>query len=152
MRGRATKFPILLALSDAVALVVLLLAFCHANFHLRPAVLEIDRQRNQRRSFNRERTFKLADLTLVRQKLSLAVGNVVVDHCCFVVGVDVALIHHQFAAIDAGEGFLQIGFAIAQGFNLGPDENNSTLDLCFDVIIVQGPAVVDAGVEVGFAF
>jgi hypothetical protein len=146
--GRAAKSAVLFLAFDRCAFVVLLFAVGDADFDFRPAVLEIDRQRNQRDAARGGFVFQPFYFAAMGKEFALA-QRFVAD-VGFFVWIDVAAVQNQFAVFDSGEGFGQLAFSEAQGFHFAAEERDAAFEFGGDEIIVHRLAVVDARIEVGF--
>ncbi len=66
----------------------------------------------------------------------------------FFVGVDVAAVEDQLVVFDAGEGFGELAFAEAEGFDLAAEEGEAAFDLGGDEVVMKSAAVGDARGEI----
>src|SRR6185437_3275263 len=147
---RAAKLAIHFFPFDRLALIVLLLSLGDPDLHFCPPAFEIDRQRNQRRRFLLGFRGQAFDLATMGQQLAVALGLMVIDQGRLLVRIDVGAVENQLTIFDAGPGILQLGFAGPERFHFAADQHDPAFDLATDKIIVQRPAIVDAGLEVFF--
>src|SRR5688572_7085101 len=145
----AAELAVLFLLLDRRPLVVLLLAPRHAELHLRPAVLEVDGQRDQARPALLRLIGELVDLALVHEQDPIARRLVVVDDGGLLVRVDVGVVQDQLALLDASERLMKLSLSVAQRLDLTADEDDPALDLRFDEVVVQRPPVRDTRGEIG---
>lgn len=134
--------------ADGVALVVLLFAFGDAEFDFGATVFEVNGEGDEGDAALFAFDFQLVNLAAVGEELTITARLVVVDDGGFGIGIDVTIVEDELTAGDGGVGFLELGFAVAEGFDFGAEEGDAALELVGDEIIVEGPAVVDPRREI----
>ena len=133
--ARATSRSIDFAL-ERFALVVLLLSLTQRQRDLRPALLEVELQRNQGETTLLDRTDHLLDFSAMEQQLPGTHGIVVVAVALFV-WRDVHSFEKDLPVLHPGIRLLDGGFAISQGLDLGPGQHDTRLPGLEDVVIVR---------------
>jgi len=79
-------------------------------------------------------------------------ARVVVVEIAEVVGIDVGVIEPEFAPFRLAEGVGDLGFAVADGLDLGAQELDPGLEFLVDEILVQRPGIADLGEAPGIWF
>ena len=147
MTHRPADFPVHFLFLDRCTLVEVLLAARHGEFHLGPAVFEIDRQGDQRGAAFLGGCFQLFNFPAMGQELSLGGGDVI-ERAGLLVGVDVQVVEDQLAALDAGERVVELRPAGTQALDLAANQHDAALQAGIDVVFVQCTAIVDPGREI----
>jgi hypothetical protein len=139
----ASDLPIGVTLGDCLPLVKGPPAACQADLHLRPAVLEVQRQRHERDAGVAQPPGDLVDLAAVQEQLAGATGLVQRAGAVAAVGVlgDVQAVEHQLAVVLLDERVDQRRVASAQGFHLIADQDDPGLVCLEDRVVVPGPPV-----------
>jgi len=148
--GHSSQLAVLFFFPDGVALVVLLFAAGDADLDLDAAVFEVHRERDEGGALDRGGLLELFDFAAVGEEAAFAQG-VVVELGGGGVGVDVGAVEDELAVLDAGEGFLELAFSVAEAFDFAAEQRDAALELGLDVVFMEGAAVGDAR-RVGFAF
>ena len=109
----AADFAILLFSLDGFALVMAFLAAGDAQLDLGAAILEINRQGNERGAALEGFGFEAPQLPFMNEQLLFAKGFVADGG--LLVGIDMATVKDQLAVFDAGVGFGKLASAQAEG-------------------------------------
>src|SRR4051794_17969898 len=134
-RHRPRCLPRVLPLAQRLPLVVVLLASCHRDLDLRPAVEEIQGQRDHGQTALARGLGEPGDLVPVQQQLALATRLVVVPGSLGVLGVVPAL-GPGLAMVDAGEAAHEGRAARPERLPLGAGHPRARLDDVLDVVVV----------------
>ena len=135
-------FGFLVAFAGAFggALVPVLLAFGEGDFALDAAVLEIKFDGDECVAFLLRQTLEFFDLFFVEQEFAGAQGFVVHG---VAVGErsDVGVEQEGLAILEEAVGVFEIGFAFADGLDLGTTEGDATLEAVGEEVVEAGGAV-----------
>ena len=123
------------------ALVVELLAFAQAQLHLDAAVLEVQRQGNERHAVLHHAGVELEDLPLVHQQTP-GPHRILIKNVPVLVGADVHAPYEKLPVLDGAEAVLQIDLPGADGLDLRPGQLNPGLVALQHKIVVKRFAVV----------
>ena len=109
------------AVGGAVALVMELLALAQAQLHLDAAVLEIQRQGDQRDAVLHDAGLEFQYFPLVHQQ-ALGAHGVTVKDVAVLVGADVHAAGEKLTVFDGAEGVLEVYLPGADRLDLGPEK------------------------------
>src|SRR3954447_7024620 len=138
---RLLLLAVVLLLAQRLALGPRFLALGQSDLHLGPAVLEVQRQRDDRVALLAGLPLDLVDLGPVEQQFALAPGSVVGTGALGVLR-DVDALEPCLAVVDLDEAVDQGRPAGAQRLHLGADEDQSGLVGVLDAVVVPRLAVL----------
>ena len=150
LRHRPSHIPILLFFLDRLAFVVLLFAAGEAEFEFGAAVFPINGEGDEGGAFVFGFVFDADEFAFVDEEFLFPQGFVA--DVGFFVGVDVALVQDEFAALNSRVAFGELGFAVAEAFDFAAEEDHAAFDLVGDEILMERAAVLNARGEIGSAF
>ena len=133
-------FVVGFALAFGGALVPLLLAFGEGELAFDAAVAEVEADGDEGEALLPGGGFELADLVLVQQELAGA-QRVVVHGVAVGERADVGVEEEALAVLEQAVGVLEVGFALADGFDLGAAEGDAGLELVGEEVVEAGGAV-----------
>ena len=144
------NLPIGVFLFGALALVMVFFAFAQGNFNLHTLPFEIESDRDQRHALGCHQMRELDDFGALEQQLSRAFFCVIPD-----VSVrpwaDVHLAQPSLVVVvKINPAIGQVDFATADGFDLSSAQNNASLPLVADLVLVESLAVCDYGLDSRF--
>jgi hypothetical protein len=125
---------------ESLAFVVLFAAFAESESKFDEAALEEDGEGNEREAVVFAGFGEFADFAAVEEQFAFALSGVVVDAGFGVFG-DVAVDEPDFVAFDAGVGFFDGDFVIADAFDFAAGEHDAAVDFVEDVVFVSRAAV-----------
>ena len=137
----AVDLALRIAFGAALTLVVKLLALAETKLDLDPAVLEIERQRNQGDAILHDAGLELDNLTLVHQQTPRPYRVTVKDVAVFV-GADMHTADKQLAVLDGTEAVLQVDLAGTDRLDLGTGKLNPRLKALEHEIFMKRLTVV----------
>lgn len=142
MHGRALQLAVGLAVFDVIALVVLQLAFAHADQNFHDAVFPIHRQRHERAAFHGRQFEKFADFALVEKQLARCFRDVT-KNVGLRVFTDVRVVEPDFVLLHARERVADLGFAGAKRLDLRAPEHEAGFERFRNEKIAAGLGIVE---------
>ena len=133
-------FVVGFALALGGSLVPLLLAFGECDLALDAAVAEVEADGDEGVSLLLGHALELADLGFVEEQFAGSEG-VVVHGVAVGEGADVGVEEEALAVFEEAVGVLEVGFAFADGLDLGAAKGDSGLEFVGEEVIEAGRAV-----------
>lgn len=134
----ALSFAELSLLFEIVPLVAVALAFTEADLDFYPAAFKIKLQADDGESLLLGGFLQFKDLLAMEKNFARALGSVLEELPCRLPGLNVTTVEPSLITLDADEGVTNVDLAFANGFDLGPNKNDTCFKGVADEIIPAG--------------